>query len=195
MEEIWLVCHGYGQLAAEFLSGFGALEDHRRLIVAPEALNRYYVVTEPGIHGAQSEVAATWMTREDREADIADYVEYLDLVAAEVAGQAPVARISALGFSQGAATASRWAALGRTRLDRLVLWGGSIAPDIDLPLLASRVPAERTTIVVGTRDRFIPADAIEAERRRLDRMGYAPRLLTFEGGHRLDDGILRLIAS
>ena len=195
MEEIWIVCHGYGQLAAEFLAGFGALDDPHRLIVAPEALNRYYVATEPGFHGAQSQVAATWMTREERDAEIADYVEYLDLVAAEVLAGAPAARVVALGFSQGAATASRWAAMGRTKLHRLVLWGGSIASDLDPSRLAARVPAERTVIVVGARDKYISPEMISGERRRLSGLGYEPAILTFDGGHRLDDSTLSKIAS
>src|SRR2546426_8007096 len=66
------------------------------------------------------------MTREDRLHEIDDYVRYLDALYREVLGrvEGPAARVTALGFSQGTATVSRWAALGQSRLDHVVLWGG-----------------------------------------------------------------------
>ena len=42
--EIWFALHGYGQLAGDFIRLFGALDDGTRAIVAPEALNRFYLV-------------------------------------------------------------------------------------------------------------------------------------------------------
>ncbi len=49
------------------------------------------------------------MTKEDRENEIADYVDFLDAVFGEVV--TPGARVTVLGFSQGVATAARWLAL------------------------------------------------------------------------------------
>src|SRR5206468_3354730 len=73
---------------------------------------------------------ASWMTREDRLHEIDDYVRYLDAVHAQVASGK--ARVTALGFSQGTATACRWAAFGSARIDRLIVWGGEVPPDLDL---------------------------------------------------------------
>ena len=114
--ELWLVTHGYGQLAGEFLRAFTVLDDGSRLIVAPEALNRFYVVPVAHTQAADRPVGATWMTREDRENEIADYVDFLDAVYRESALGA--AHVTALGFSQGVATACRWAAMGNSRVDR-----------------------------------------------------------------------------
>jgi pimeloyl-ACP methyl ester carboxylesterase len=80
LRQAWLVCHGYGQLASAFLHAFQPIADPTRLIVAPEALNRYYPGPDSGPHGPESPVAATWMTREDRLHEIDDYVRYLDRV-------------------------------------------------------------------------------------------------------------------
>src|SRR2546430_12104530 len=83
---------------------------------------------------AERRVGASWMTREDRLVEIEDYVRYLDAVHDHVRGgmrSEPVS-VHAIGFSQGAGTVSRWAALGKTHVDRLVLWGGGIPPDLDL---------------------------------------------------------------
>ena len=91
LREIWLVCHGIRQLARRFLPRFAGLDDGKRLIVAPEGLSRFY------LHGPESRdkkipIGATWMTREDRENEITDYVEFLDAVLDEVtrrSGEAP----------------------------------------------------------------------------------------------------------
>src|SRR6266571_4009811 len=124
--ELWFVCHGYGQLASRFLERFRSLESQRRCIVAPEGLSRFYL-TE---HATERRVGASWMTREDRLHEIDDYVRYLDALHAVVASAE--ARVTALGFSQGTATVCRWAAYGSARIDRLIVWGGEVPPDLDL---------------------------------------------------------------
>ncbi|MEJ2217163.1 MAG: hypothetical protein P8099_11165 [Gemmatimonadota bacterium] len=86
--EVWFVLHGYRQLAGRFLRRFEALDDGTRRIVAPEGLSRFYVDDDSGPHGPGSRVGASWMTREDREREIDDYVAYLDAVASrELAGR------------------------------------------------------------------------------------------------------------
>src|SRR5437667_4129795 len=140
--DVWFVCHGYGQLASRFLERFRALEAERRCIVAPEGLSRFYLTESP----AERRVGASWMTREDRLNEIDDYVRYLDGVYGNVVPRN--ARVTALGFSQGTATVCRWAGLGSSRIDRLIVWGGEVPPDLDLKRL--RVPG--LTIVYGTRD-------------------------------------------
>ena len=111
--EIWFVLHGYKQLARRFLRRFEALATDRRMLVAPEALSRFYVSPEPGRHGPRSVVGATWMTREDRLNEIEDYVAYLDGLAEELG--AARHRMTVLGFSQGVATATRWVVRGAVR--------------------------------------------------------------------------------
>ena len=78
--EVWLVCHGYGQLASRFIRHFAPLADGTRLIVVPEALSRFYLDHPAKAGSTHARVGASWMTREDREAEIADQVEYLDAV-------------------------------------------------------------------------------------------------------------------
>jgi hypothetical protein len=71
--EVWIVCHGYGQLASRFLGQFAGLDDGTRLIVAPEALSRFYLDPIPERRDQRNpRVGATWMTKEDRDAEIAD---------------------------------------------------------------------------------------------------------------------------
>ncbi|HLQ58403.1 MAG TPA: dienelactone hydrolase family protein [Gemmatimonadales bacterium] len=179
--DVWLVCHGYGQLASRFLERFRPIEAERRCIVAPEGLSRFYLTEHP----AERRVGASWMTREDRLREIDDYVRYLDGVYAKVVPRN--ARVTALGFSQGTATVCRWAGRGSSRLDRLIVWGGEVPPDLDLKRL--RVPS--LTLVYGTRDELFTPKIIAAteERLRANQIGY--ELMPFEGGHEIDEATLR----
>jgi predicted esterase len=195
--ELWFVCHGYGQLAMRFLRQFAPLDDGTRLIVAPEALSRFYLDPIPmRRHDPSPRVGASWMTREDRESEIADYVAYLERLATEIrhplAGAAP--RLVVLGFSQGTATVSRWLAASEMRVEQLVLWGGSIPPELDLAAWAARLHGASITLVAGDQDEFATADAISAEAERLSAAGVAYTLLRFHGGHAVNEEALRELA-
>ena len=179
--EVWFVCHGYGQLASRFLERFRLIEAERRCIVAPEGLSRFYLTESP----AERRVGASWMTREDRLHEIDDYVHYLDGVYGKVVTRD--ARVTVLGFSQGTATVCRWAALGSSRIDRLVVWGGEVPPDLDLKRL--RVPS--LTLVHGTRDEFFTPKIIAVTESRLREHRIAYDLVPFDGGHEIDDTTLR----
>ena len=177
--DVWFTLHGYGQLARRFVREFeGIARD--RLIVAPEALNRFYL--DP----PHQKVGATWMTREDRLTDIADYVRYLDALAGVVLGSASPRRVTVLGFSQGAATACRWVAQGCARVDRLVLWAGEVPPDLDLVAAAPRLSTLEIVLVAGEDDQFITPKVLAALSARLREYGVAHRTVTFAGGHGID---------
>jgi predicted esterase len=189
--EVWIVCHGYAQLARYFLREFAALDDGSRYIVAPEALNRYYYETAPGVHTGDARVSATWMTREDREHEIDDYVAYLDmLVAHVVSGSAP--RVVALGFSQGAATVSRWAARGSAHIDHVILWGSGMATELEPG--ASVLRGARLTIAIGAEDGAVPAAEVERQDARMRAAGMTYDLMRYAGGHQLHAEALSAIA-
>lgn len=186
--------HGYGQLAAEFLGGFDAIDDGTRLLVAPEALSRFYDARATMERHAEASVGASWMTREDRNEEIADQRHWLQLAHDHyrvLVG--PAAPLTVLGFSQGTAAASRWVGSGAVAPRQLICWGGSLAPEL---AVGPDAPLGRTkcTIVVGTRDRFVPAEQFAVERARLDSAGFRGVYEHFEGGHRLDDAVLRRLA-
>ena len=180
--------HGYSQLAARFLRHFEPLDDGARLIVAPEGLSRFYLTDSP----TERRVGAAWMTREDRLAEIEDYVRYLDAVYEDVLRLVDRARIkvTALGFSQGATTACRWAGLGASRIDRLVVWGGEVPPDLDLARLKDR----RLTLVYGARDGFFTSKVVAATEKRLREHGVPYESVPYDGGHEIDAAVLRKVA-
>jgi predicted esterase len=188
--ECWVVVHGYGQLAGRFIRRFRSLPgvvEGRRAVVAPEALSRFYVEREVGPHGSESTVGASWMTREEREKEIGDYVEYLDRVV-EAEGLAR-ARVVVLGFSQGSETASRWVTLGEVRPAELVLWGGGLAADLERERLRDRLRGVRLRQVVGTRDRWALAKADET-RRALEGLDVDLERIDYDGAHRVDAEVL-----
>lgn len=188
--EVWFVLHGYSQLAASFIRWFEPAARSGRLIVAPEALSRAYFDERQA-----RRVGASWMTKEDRDAEIQDYVQYLDRVADEVIGALPPRPwVEIHGFSQGCATACRWAALGRQSLNRLVLWGGTVPPDLDLERLRGSLRGAPLVMAVGERDQFVTTDLVRTEQARLAGLGIGVDVRTFPGGHSVDSTILGTLA-
>lgn len=133
-------------------------------------------------------VGATWMTREDRLAEIDDYVRYLDAVYAAVMGSARVS-VTVLGFSQGASTACRWSAMGSARVDRLIIWGGEVPPDLDVTKLKGR----RLSLVYGHRDEYFTPKIVKATEARLREHDVPYELVPFDGGHEIDAAVLESI--
>jgi len=197
IEEVWMACHGYGQLASYFLRPFRAIEAPHRLIVAPEGLSRFYLEDAAGQH---HRVGASWMTREAREDEIDDYVRFLDAVYTDVLMRAGVtrARLTAFGFSQGGATVTRWLAhspmLGTPPTERLILWGSALPHDLDLSTHGDWLNRSQLTLVAGDSDEYATPERIAAQTQALDAHGIAHEALRFDGGHRVDPDTLRMLA-
>lgn len=186
-KEIWIVLHGYGQLARYFLAPFEGLEEDR-LIVAPEALSRFYT------DNTFTRVAASWMTREDRDEEIADQVSYLDELVRTVRRECPTnATVHVLGFSQGVATATRWAYRSNTVLKQLVLWGGSMPPELEADVLRKRWGTLRVDLVQGTDDAVVNEEKLLQNEAKFRAAGLKWETHRFPGGHALDAVILRRI--
>ena len=190
--DIWVVCHGYGQLAGRFIQHFAGIAANNRLVVAPEALHRFYLDAPPA-PASQRRVGATWMTREDRETDIADYVDYLDTLISEVLSHAPSARLHVLGFSQGSATILRWAVRATRVPDHLIIWAGEVPTDVDWNIGARKLARTRIDVVHGTRDELTSQAVLERNLHMLSEVGLSYELHHFDGRHELDpDTLLRL---
>lgn len=186
LQEVWFVCHGYGHLAAYFLRHFEPLRAGTRLIVAPEGLSRFY------LQGFTGRVGASWMTKEDRLTEIEDYVAYLEALHKKIfAGLSENVRLCVLGFSQGTATAARWAALGSAEADRLILWAGLLPPDLDLQNHRTALQSSGVTFVVGTEDPSVDAEGLAEQQNVLERLSIPCRVVRFAGGHELNPEVLR----
>ena len=197
LPEVWLVCHGYRQLARRFLPRFAGLDDGTRLIVAPEGLSRFYLHDPAGRrHGKEIPVGATWMTREDRENEIADYVGFLDAVLEEATsalGGEPV-RLTVFGFSQGAQTVCRWVAAGEAPIERVILWGGYLPDDFDLQRGPDRLRSSEFILVRGLNDEYYSEEVHAFQEARLHELEIPFETHTHTGGHELDAALLLEIA-
>ncbi|MCG6955614.1 MAG: phospholipase [Gemmatimonadetes bacterium] len=195
--EVWFVLHGYRQLAGRFLARFAAIDDGTRRIIAPEGLSRFYVGREAGRHGPASVVGATWMTREDRDREIHDYVRYLDRLAeVSLAELEPEIPVVVLGFSQGVATAARWTTLGAMRPQRLILWGDFLPPDLDGFRAVTAWADTEVLLVRGADDGvFADEDLLAAERQRLEAVGLRLPAHTYVGGHDVLPEVLAAVAT
>jgi predicted esterase len=186
VRELWMVLHGYGQLAAWFLRHFAALDDGTRRFVAPEALSRFYLSL------GNDRVGASWMTREDRQQEITDTLDYLDALYARLCTEVPDdVRLCVFGFSQGANAASRWVCLRRPPVTRLILWGGTFAHDLDLAAHRDHLAQMNITLVIGDQDEFISPDKQAAEQQRLQALPYT--LHPYQGRHALYADVLRAL--
>ncbi|TGE24647.1 phospholipase [Hymenobacter aquaticus] len=186
--QVWFVCHGYGQLAAYFIRHFHLLPeaDPTTVVIAPEGLSRFY------LHGTGGRVGATWMTREDRLAEIEDYIAYLNQLSHAVLAQCPPeVRVTVLGFSQGAATVSRWLARATFRPARLILWAGAFPADVDFSVATRLLRQLPITLVCGDQDEYINAEDLRKQQEFLRQLGVEPEVIRFSGKHELNAGVLQ----
>jgi predicted esterase len=193
--ELWIACHGYGQLASGFAKPFERIASDTRAIIVPEALSRFYRVETGERHGPDTPVGASWMTREDREQEIADNIAYLDALASSVQAEIarPGARLTAFGFSQGVATVCRWVALGTVHVSRMILWGGNLAQDLQLGPAMFR--GASVTLVAGRSDTVVPPEVTERAFAGLREHGIDADIVRHEGGHLLKRDVLEELAS
>lgn len=190
---IWYLLHGQAMKAHDFIEMAAPLDDGSRLLVAPEALNRHY--TGP-VASRDAPVGATWMTREERDADIRDYVTYLDEVDRVVSAGSRVSPRprTLLGFSQGGAAAVRWAASGHVQLAHLIVWESSMPPEVDARAMWERCGRPRLTYVCGDGDKFITPKVLSAQHAIWEDAGLEFERIAFHGGHRLDAATLLKVA-
>lgn len=178
---IWLVLHGQGQLAPYFAQKFEPLIDAATAVVIPEGLSRYY------LNGMAGRVGAIWMTREDRLTDIQNYVKYLDALWTSL--DTTPEKIVVLGFSQGAATASRWVSMGKVPATHLVLWAGIFPPDLP-PIANERLQAVKSILVYGTEDAYLSEERLAEQQAIRSSLNAEVETITYKGGHRIYTEVL-----
>jgi predicted esterase len=187
---IWVVLHGYGQLAQFFLRNFSLLERHHICVIAPEGLSRFYMEdVQSRAQSGNNRVGATWMTKENRAMDIENYLTYLNALYITEVGTSTLP-VTILGFSQGAATASRWVLDGKIRFNRLILWAGILAPDMDFDSGKEILTGKDVLLVYGKQDPYLN-DARFAEMKLLsEKLQIKPRVIEFDGAHQMNESVL-----
>ncbi len=190
-QEVWLLAHGYGQLADSFLKKFSFLSSEKYWLIAPEALSRFYI---DSLTTENPRVGASWMTKESRETEIEDYIQYWKTVYAQTVqkvleqSQRPYTRV--LGFSQGCSAVCRWLLDASPVFDELVLWAGEIPKDCDLNDFAKLMKGKKLHYVYGEQDELIPRHLVDAQLALLRTHDIDFELLTYEGKHEITEAMI-----
>lgn len=167
--------HGYAEDAEIQLERLRAIPGSNRwLNVSIQALNRFY-------QRRTNQVVANWMTRQDREAAIADNIAYVTTCIDAVANEWPtLPAVVFAGFSQGVGMAFRAAASATRGVAGVIAVGGDIPPEITSSAL-ERVPA--ALIARGTSDDWYTAEQFAADEQRLRDSSVGVRALSLNAGH------------
>lgn len=183
--DVWLVVHGYGQLAERFINKFTTLLNESTAIIVPEALQRFY------LDGTGGKIGASWMTREERELDIKDNHFYLDQVFESIKNKVSEScRIHVLGFSQGTATACRWLAHHQLSPFSLTLWAGMWPTDVDSVQLNKLLASTQVTMVLGDQDEYANQEMMQKQIELVHSWGVQAEVHTFNGKHTINEGAL-----
>lgn len=182
----WLACHGYGQLAKYFLRHFKPVQEVGVQVDAPEGLSAFY------LQGTSGRVGASWMTKENREVAIANYLHFLDAVQQQTSPQN--SPLTLFGFSQGCATVCRYLEHSDTPVNRLILWAGVFPPDLSLTLSLEKLKACEIILVWGNQDPYLTPERQREQEDWLQRLGLRYTVRNFEGGHQLNAALLSELA-
>jgi predicted esterase len=173
-KRLLIALHGYGQLGKFFLKKFSTCPESF-FIVTPEGPHRFYR------NGYSGRVGASWMTKEAREDDIKDNINWLNALLLKVKEDASFEEIYLLGFSQGGATAARWFYDQPNRFNQLILWSSVFPPDINTSMLTN---GHNNSYVVGTNDEFINEHQRNEEVSFYEGIGFSTHI--YDGNHDID---------
>lgn len=178
---VWFVLHGYGMLSEFFIKKFEPILNKDSCIIAPEGLSKFYT------QGFYGRVGATWMTKEDREVEIQDYINYLNQLHQFICSENSNTnlKINLLGFSQGGATVSRWAANGKVHFDNLILWASVFPDDMNF----EKVNTENTFLLYGNEDEFATHEKVAKQKELLHHKANFT-IIEFEGKHDIPKDVL-----
>jgi predicted esterase len=182
-ERLWVVCHGYGQLASRFIGKFETLDMSKNLVIAPEGLSHYY------LEGLKGNVGASWMTKHNREVEIENQFEFLESLMKEKVMETQPERITLLGFSQGGATICRWADNTDIPFHDIYLWATIFPPDMSLDFLEKTLKDTNVKIFYGDQDPFIKDEHLSMAQEVLKKVPHL-EIVKFHGDHRVMPEVL-----
>lgn len=149
-------------------------------LVSVQGLHRFY-------RGRTEEVVASWMTREDRDAAIADNLAYVAAVLDELPHDDST-RIVYAGFSQGVAMAFRAGVLGRDRATGIIAIGGDVPSEL-LADWSLRFPS--VLLARGERDEWFTQAKFDADVAALTARDGSLQSVAYDGAHEWNDAASR----
>jgi predicted esterase len=174
---IWIVIHGYAQTADAFLNSFDCL-GNEHFVIAPEGLNKFYS------RGFSGSPVASWMTSLERENEITDYTNYLNLLTESLnLSSYSNAKQIVLGFSQGVSTQTRFLNVSDIKFDYSVMIAGEIGKEFQ-EKLPSKTKETNSLYLVGDNESILKPEKIEAHKLLFKDVNCVFK--TFEGKHEVN---------
>ena len=147
-------------------------------------MHRFY------LNGTSGRVGASWMTKEEREDDISDNIDWLNALNKQIRSLGNFEKCIILGFSQGGATAARWFNSPDMDADHLIMWSSIFPPDIEIEKLIH--PNEkRNFFVIGTNDEYFNEDSYNEAVLFYSHLNFEVK--TFTGEHNIHSETLHSI--
>ncbi|MDN3593625.1 alpha/beta hydrolase [Zunongwangia endophytica] len=186
-KNVWLVCHGIGYLSRYFIRFFNHLDSSENYIIAPQAQSKYYLKSD------YRHVGASWLTKEDTEAEIENVLNYLDEVYAEE-NLAKAPNLIVLGYSQGVSVATRFLARRQMKCDQLILHSGKVPAEL-IPEDFKILKDTKVTYLYGNEDEYLKKGIIKVEEERMKSL--FPNnfeIITYNGGHEFNTEIIKKLS-
>jgi predicted esterase len=172
---LFIALHGYGQLPSYFGRKFEGLSEDF-FIVIPEGIHRFY------LDGSSGRVGASWMTKEAREDDIEDNLNYLNQLINSITSKKSFDKVILLGFSQGGATAARYF-YSSANIDHLLLWACVFPPDL---YMDNEIKKENKTnfFILGSEDPYFTKNQFSETLSFYSNLGF--KTIEYTGNHSID---------
>ena len=183
-KNVWVVLHGIGYLSRYFLKYFKDLNPDENYIIAPQAQSKYYLNNE------YRHVGASWLTKENTEAEIENVLNYLEeIYTAEALQNAP--KLILFGYSQGVSVATRWVARNKVECSHLILHSGGLPKELQ-PEDFAFLKEIKVTLIYGTKDEYLNSEKLRTEEGRAKELfGDNLEIISFEGGHEVNTEVIK----
>lgn len=175
-------------LSKYFIKYFSELNTEENYIIAPQAPSKYYQ------DRAFKHVGASWLTRENTEAETKNILNYVDAVY-EKEISATVPNLFVLGYSQGVSIAARWVASRKIQCDKLIMHSGGIPKELQPKDFEFLKPTTEVIYIYGDKDQYVTeARKTEEELKGSDLFQKRLKIEIFEGIHEVNREFLLKIS-
>lgn len=187
---LWMVFHGIGYLSRHFIKPFSKLDLNANTVIAPQAPSKYYSDNQ------YSRVGASWLTKEETQAEIVNVLQYLDAVYYQE-NMSRYRKFLCLGYSQGVSVMMRWIGLRKIPVDALVIYAGRIPSEMKKEHFSHLDEHTRILSVIGKNDPYVTTNVIEEEKLKIQELfPYQQKsAILFEGSHEIKAAVLHRIDS